>query len=306
MTIDKWLGIVATILAPTTVVTSLCYYFGLVEARKYYGYFGIDANSLGLTSGDYVMRSVSVLYPLIVALLALYWAVLWVRVYAKRAIHRDRHPRSVRYAAWACVALGIALTVRGIVGVTVPRFGIVDFTGLTPGALGIGASLLISGWWVSAQLRSLSAPHLSTPAQRASQLIAVAVVILALFWLTNLFATEYGLHAAKKTAAGLWHRETVVVLDTTDRLYAPPEFVREAKLPTAAGQKFHYRYECFRALEVRADRIVLVPAKWSPENGYTLTVRFDGSSRITSTRYRGLATADYADYDGWKCPEIRQ
>ncbi|MFQ6394321.1 hypothetical protein ACLMAJ_12770 [Nocardia sp. KC 131] len=97
------------------MVTGLCYYLGLVDARKYYGHFGIDTNSLGLTSSDYVMRSVSV-YPLIVALLALYWAALWGREYAKRAIRRDRHPRLVRYTAWACVALGITLTVRGIVG----------------------------------------------------------------------------------------------------------------------------------------------------------------------------------------------
>ncbi|MFD8103194.1 hypothetical protein ACFV24_27020 [Nocardia fluminea] len=303
VTIDKWLGIVATVLAPTTVVTGLCYYFGLVDARKYYGYFGVDANSLGLTSSDYVMRSVSVLYPVIIALLALFWASLWLREYAKRAIDRGQHPRLVRFTAWACVAVGILLIVRGIVGVTAPRFGIIDFIGLTPGALCVGTGLLVSGHWILARR---SAPPLSTPLHRGSQLIAVAVLLMALFWLTNIFATEYARHGANNTAAGLWRRETVVVLDTTDRLYAPPEFVRETMLPTAEGQKFRYRYECFRALEVRADRIVLVPAKWTPDNGYTFVLRFDDSSRVTSTRYQVLANADYDNYNIWKCPEIGQ
>ncbi|WKG06924.1 hypothetical protein QX204_17550 [Nocardia sp. PE-7] len=304
--IDKWLGIVANILAPITVITGLCFYFGLVAARKYYGYFGVDANALGLTSADYVMRSVSVLYPLIVALLALYWVSVWVREYADRAIHGGRHPRVVRCCAWGCVALGIALTARGILGVTAPGLVLVDFVGFTPGALGIGACLLIVGGWAVRQVRSLSSPRPSTSVRRASQVAAGATVILALFWLTNIFATDHGLHAAKDTAAGLWRRETVVVLDTFERLYAPPEFLRETMLPVVAGQRFHYRYECFRTLEVRPDRVVLVPVKWSPENGYSLIVRFDDSSRITSTRYRALATADYANYDRWKCPEIEQ
>ncbi|WP_158607804.1 hypothetical protein [Nocardia panacis] len=47
-----------------------------------------------------------------------------------------------------------------------------------------------------------------------------------------------------------------------------------------------------------------MPAKWSPENGYVLIVRFDDSTRITSTRCQGLADADYGTYDRWKCPEI--
>ncbi|MFD9548076.1 hypothetical protein ACFWBG_11895 [Nocardia salmonicida] len=306
MAIDKWLGIVANIVAPVTVITGLCFYFGLVAARKYYGYFGVDANALGLTSADYVMRSVSVLYPVIVALLALYWASVWVREYADRAIDGGRHPHVVRCCAWGCVALGIALTARGILGVTAPGLVVVDFTGLTPGALGIGAILLIVGGWALTRAQAQSAPGSSTSVRRASQVAAGAAVILALFWLTNIFATEHGLRAAKNTAAGLWRRETVVVLDTTERLYAPPEFLRETMLPAVAEQKFHYRYECFRTLEVRADRVVLVPVKWSPENGYSLIVGIDDSSRITSTRYQGLAKADYANYDRWKCPEIGQ
>ena len=37
----RWIGVVGLFIAPTTVSTSLCYYFGYVYARKYFDYFGM-------------------------------------------------------------------------------------------------------------------------------------------------------------------------------------------------------------------------------------------------------------------------
>ena len=58
----------AGIVAPITVVGALLFYFGYVSARAQYEYFGIDVDTIGLSTQDYVMRSPQ---PLLVPLLVL-------------------------------------------------------------------------------------------------------------------------------------------------------------------------------------------------------------------------------------------
>lgn len=142
--------------------------------------------------------------------------------------------------------------------------------------------------------------------ERSTWLFAGAAIVLALFWLTNIFATEYGHHQAQKTAGDLWDKETVVVLDTTEPLFAPPNLVQETPLGSRPGQRFTYRYECLRTLVVRPDRWVLLPARWTVENGYALIVPIDDSARISLTKLDGLSdNKEATKWDAkWQCPEV--
>ena len=97
------------------------------------------------------------------------------------------------------------------------------------------------------------------------------MMLMALFWLTNIFATLYGEHEAKSTAAAVG-QETGVV-DTTDRLNLPANLIVETPLTSGVGdaspqtdasEAVTYRYKCFRSLAVHKDQWVLVPAKWTP------------------------------------------
>jgi hypothetical protein len=149
-------------------------------------------------------------------------------------------------------------------------------------------------------------PRAATPAQRCTWLFAGAAIVLALFWLTNIFATKYGQQQAQNTAGDLWDKETVVVLDTTEPLFAPSNLVQETPLGEQPGQRFAYRYECLRTLVVRPDRWVLVPARWTVQNGYALIIPFDDSTRISLTRLHGLAdNKEATNWDAhWQCPEV--
>lgn len=53
------------------------------------------------------------------------------------------------------------------------------------------------------------------------------MMVLALFWITGNLASRYGEEQAKSTEAQLWKQETAVVVDTSERLNAPPQFIRE-------------------------------------------------------------------------------
>lgn len=299
------MGVIAGIVAPTTVITGLCYYFGYVSARAYFAYFGVDTEALEFTTADYVLRSVSVLYPALMVLLAAGCAVFWTRAYGRRVLRRTTRSHLAIRTGWTTIAVGTLLTVLAVLGVAAPRFSVLRAPVLVPVALGLGAVSILAGSGIVAALRAGNPPSPSTPAERSTWLFAAAAVVLALFWLTNIFAAEYGRRQAETIGAELWDRETVVVLDTTDRLFAPSNLVRETVLGAPPGHGFAYRYECLRTLVVRHDRWVLLPARWTVQNGYALIVAASDSSRLAVMRLEGLADTAAANWDAeWPCPEV--
>ena len=54
---ERWVSFAAGIVTPMTLITALLFYFGYVSARSQYEYFGIDVDTIGLSTQDYVMRS---------------------------------------------------------------------------------------------------------------------------------------------------------------------------------------------------------------------------------------------------------
>src|SRR3954471_6238029 len=63
---ERWVSFAAGIVTPVTLISTLLFYFGYVSARSQYRYFGIDVDTIGLSTQDYVMRSPQ---PLLVPLL---------------------------------------------------------------------------------------------------------------------------------------------------------------------------------------------------------------------------------------------
>ncbi|MGW6724561.1 hypothetical protein ACWF9G_01525 [Nocardia sp. NPDC055029] len=303
---DKWIGVVAGVVAPTTVITGLCYYFGFVSARAYFGYFGVDTESFQFSTADYVLRSVAVLYPALVIALVVACSLFAIHVYGRRALRKAGGSRLAYRGGWSGIVAGAILTALAILGVVVPRFSVLWSTVLVPVALAAGALLIVAGSEALAALRSGDTPRSATPAQRSVWMFAGAAMVLAAFWMTNIFANWYGGLQAQKTVDELWERETVVTLDTTEPLFAPENLVLETPLGTQPGQRFTHRYECLRTLVVRPDRWVLVPARWTVENGYSLVIPIDDSSRISLTKLDRLSENKAAtDWKApWQCPEI--
>ena len=67
-TFDKWWSFGSQIIAPATLLSTLLFYFGYVSSRAQFRYFGLDVDTVGLSTQDYVMRSPQ---ALLVPLLAL-------------------------------------------------------------------------------------------------------------------------------------------------------------------------------------------------------------------------------------------
>ena len=111
---ERWVSFAAGIVTPVTLITALLFYFGYVSARSQYEYFGIDVDTIGLSTQDYVMRSPQ---PLLVPLL-----VLSLLAVAGLLLHNAIQPRpgliAVRRTRLAAI---IILAARGARPVLVPR-----------------------------------------------------------------------------------------------------------------------------------------------------------------------------------------
>ncbi|WP_055404007.1 MULTISPECIES: hypothetical protein [unclassified Mycobacterium] len=308
----KWIGVVGLFIAPTTIITSLCYFYGYVATRTYFSYFGIDTDAIGFTTTDYVVKSLPALYvPLVVGLFA--WvAMLWAADYLRRLVQSGRRPRLLRGVAWVSIALGVVGVAIAIVGLTKPDWAPIQADVATPVALGLGAALLMVGLWLLGGTRTSDAPRPFAAAERGSLVVAAGAIVVALFWVADIFATFRGHDLAINTNAGLWSRENVVVLDVDAKQDVPLLLGNQIKVSWApqgadpSAKSAFLRYECFRSLAVHNDRWVLVPARWAPAAGFAVIVNADASHVISLKRIEHIADSAAAKNTdaGWECPEV--
>jgi len=61
--LPRVLRIVGSVVAPTTLLTALMFYFGLLYAVAYYRYFGVNHTVLGLAVQDFLILSADAAVP---------------------------------------------------------------------------------------------------------------------------------------------------------------------------------------------------------------------------------------------------
>ena len=278
--VERWVSFATGIVAPVTVLSALLFYFGYVSSRSQYEYFGIEVDTIGLSTRDYVMRSPQpLLVPLLVlTLVAAGGLMLHIAVRARITADPDtpqakRLMRAVgrtRLAGAVLLAVGVlALLGYAVIG-DLPYYGL-----LTPLLIGLGAAIL---GYTLGLARLIRPPAGAVMPHRLVAVLLAVVTTTCAFWATATMAQYSGRGVAKYDARHP-DRFPVVILDTKERLYLRSPGVEESALPAAAGQTFHYRYRRLRLLVVGQSRMFLVPETWNASNT-TVVVPLDGSVRV--------------------------
>ena len=277
---ERWLRTSATVLAPVTVLGALLFYFGYVSARSQYEYFGIDVDTIGLGTQDYIMRSPQ---PLLVPLLVL--ALLGVGSLALHSVVREHLATAdVRRAS----LYRLPVRILSIIGLAVLGAGVVllfAYTALrdwslyplvTPLVIAFGAA---TAGYASHVLKLLGPFPRSGVLRRLSGGFLAAVIAVSVFWATATLAQWSGRGLAQDSARKL-DLLPIVILDTKERLFLGGAGIEETTLvPASEGQTFHYRYRNLRLLIHGRDRMFLVPKSWAPGHT-TLVVPLDGEVRV--------------------------
>jgi hypothetical protein len=266
---ERWISFAAGIVAPVTLLSALLFYFGYVSARTQYEYFGIDVDTIGLSTQDYVMRSPQpLLVPLLVlTLLAVAGLLLHKAIRGRVTAGSARTVRQVRVG----VILALVLGVVGLLAY--PLIGQLPYYALfVPLLIGLAAAALA---YLTYLARTIE-PELGS--QRVLVILLAVVTTTCAFWATATTAQYSGRGLAKSDARDL-DRFPVVILDTKERLQLRSPGIEETALRAGAGQTFNYRYRGLRLLVVGDDRLFLVPQQWTASNT-TLVVPLDGDVRV--------------------------
>lgn len=266
---DRWYSIATTFVAPATFVGTLLFYFGYVSARSEYSYFGVDVDTLGFSTQDYVMRSPQAL--LVPALLIL--AIGATTAAALAGI------RTGRIGPRVTERLTLGGSILGVVGLCLVFTyawlgGWTAYPLVTPLVIAAGAGLFALGG--------------RTRGHPASVVVLVTLVaVVATFWATATLAQWTGRGIAMHTARHLTDLPAVV-LDTHERLYLRDNVTQEQILAPAGtdkapdGQTYRYRYYGLRLLVQSGDRMFLVPERWDPSDS---TLVFDMSDVRVKFRF---------------------
>ncbi len=287
---ERWVSVGGSIIAPATLLSALLFYFGYVSSRAQYDYFGIDVDTVSLSTQDYIMRSPQ---PLLVPLLILTLsgaALLALHTHTRRhSLHPQFRGRVRRAIVLGLVVLGTGLLLL----FAYPLLsGWVYYPLVTPLVLALGGA--VTGYGLST-LRFLDGRADSAAKTVGSAHLGVIVLMWAavascLFWATATIAEWSGLGLAQEQARNLEELPSVIV-DTKERLFLPSEMcVSEMPLPSAEGQEYRYRYWGLRLLIFGDDLMFLVPNTWDSRDN-TLVLPFDSSTRV-QFQFRNLSPWD--------------
>ncbi len=274
---------VVALLANVTVITALLVYFGWRRAETHADRLGIDESVLGMTTREYVLRSVGPVLVLLVGIAAC--GLAWM------AVERRITPTLTR-SETAAARLGVA--VLGLAWLVLP--GLVYLLGfvwpatafvLFPASIGAGALL----WVYAARLRRRGADSDAVddaddghPVDDRTSRVALALVgllvLVCLFWTASNYAQVLGDRLADDFVGNV-DRLPGVVVSAERSLFLDGPGVDEVSLPRSEGDEegaLRYRYEGLRLLEHTGGHYFLVSDEWSPTYGVVWVLDSDDDS----------------------------
>lgn len=287
--IERWVSLTGSILAPAGAVTALLFYFGYASTRAKYEYFGVDVDTVGLDTRDFLMRSPQPLLVPLVLLAVMALLSVWLHVAVRGLFERTGvdtgRPRRLGRASAAVVVAGAWVLVSGVVLVLVYPW-LRDWSAydmVTPVCLMTGVVLVAYGQHLGDSASTNGTPSTAIDMRtrtlrRVVWILCAIVVAGSVFWASSTLA-EWSGRGQAVTLSGRFRELPSVILDTKERLYVRDPVIKETVLPIEKWQTFRYRYRSLRLLIEGGERMFLVPDKWS-NSGSTLVVPMDESVRI--------------------------
>jgi hypothetical protein len=252
-------SVLSGVVAPVTLVTAVLFYFGYVSTRAQFAYFGVDVDTLGFSTQDFVLRAPQSLLVPTLALLLVSALVVVVDGAVRRRVARASEATGrlvLRYA----VGAGLALLVAGValVAFYTALDGWTPYPLVTPLVIGLGALVVERGLaW-----RRPEPGRDGVRRSRVERPMLLLVVVATVFWATATIAQWSGTGAAQELAADLTVLPEVVV-DTTERLHPGDETIEELPLE-GDGDGYAFRYRGLRLLAAGEDSVLVVPWRWTP------------------------------------------
>jgi hypothetical protein len=266
---------VVTLLANVTVITALLVYFGWRRAETHAERLGIDESVLGMTTREYVLRSVGPVLVLLVgvAVCGLAWMAL-----ERRLTPLLRHdpeapiPTPIRLAMITMSLAWLILpSLVYLLGFVWPATAFVLF----PASIGAGTLLGVYAGRIRQDRHPNEGGHTEAGQARFALAFAGLLVLVCLFWTASNYAELLGDRLADDFVDEV-DRLAGVVVSSEQPLFLDGPGVDEDPLPGPdADGALKYRYEGLRLLEHTGGRYFLVSDGWTPSYGVVFVLEAD-------------------------------
>jgi hypothetical protein len=271
--------ILGTIVAPTTLLTALLFYFGWSHAYWFFDYFGVNSTLLGLTTRDYVQRSLDGLFVPMTVVACAGLLVMWGHAALHARLAAGSRPRVLRVLVPATAVAGLVLAAGGLWSVfatTVLNQHLVA----APLSLALGVLLVVYAVHLQPLFSAAKNAERATGPQRAVVEWACVFVLvgLSLFWAANDYSAAVGRSRARQVVAELPTYPSAVVYSERSLSLAAPG-VREVRCkdPEAA---YRFRYDGLKLVLQSGDQLLFLPEAWSPSDGVAILITRNDSLRI--------------------------
>ena len=243
--------VLTSIGSPLALATALLFYFGWVRSEEQASAFGADASVFAMSTQDYVLRSVNILFFPVVLLLLL----------SLLALRLDRRLRTGGAPPRWVLPLSMAL-----------RYSWALFLPL--GFL----TLAVLGPVYGTVLRSAAAGDPRRFSFRATALL-IALVTVCLFWQTERLASLGGEFLAKDLKENLADRLHPVVLFSAKELSITGPGVT-ATAVGGADAAYRYRYSGLYLLQHSGGKYFLLTDGWDQDQGRLVVLPDDPDNRL--------------------------
>jgi len=263
--------LIGLVVAPTTLITALAFYFGWVMTNARSSYFGIDASALGYSTQDYLLRSTDALFVPLGTVIVTALVAVWLHGVATRQLIDPDSRARLRLAAGVAAGTGGVLFVLGLFA-TFTELPLSPHPLFEPASPGIGIAVLAYGLHMLGRARAAEQPPVMRAADRRSRAMSVVLValliVLSAFWTASDYAKALGQGRAEAIAVG---RLPLVTVFAPKRLDIRADGVDERRL-TGSELAYRYRYAGLRLLVRAGGNYFLLPDGWTPSRGAAIVL----------------------------------
>jgi hypothetical protein len=258
------------LLANVTIITALLVYFGWRRSETQARRLGIDESILGMSTRDYLLRSVG---PVLALLVGVAVAGLVGAAVDRRVAPWVRRSGSVERPSAVAFVLGVLSAGWLILPAMAFLAGLVWRTPafvLFPASIGVGIVTML----YAAHLRRPESVDSDEQRRSALRLASGGLLIgVCLFWTASNYAQVLGAGLADDLVAQVSSLPAVAVY-SEQRLHLEGPGVTEADLGGGTGD-VRFRYAGLRFLEHTGGRYFLLSDRWTPASGAVVVLPDD-------------------------------
>ena len=252
---------VVSIGSPLALITALMFYFGWVRTQVQARELGYDVAVLQLSTTDYLLKSINVLFPIVVAalLLILVGYAVFSAALQRLADRDDRDVIAARaYRTTGVVA--IASLVAGAICFAIPatRFA----------AIPVSLTVAVACVFARDRLRPLVEKRRWGT---AGQVLTLVLLALLLFWDTERIAGKLGEQFAADIAAYPKQFPEIIIY-SQDELNIEAEGVKQEVISATDGG-YRFRHTGLRLMERAGDNYVLINEFWYAGRGRVIVLK---------------------------------